>query len=138
MRGRGRRALAALALLWLPLAARGETPEVLYMLHCPGCHLPDGGGTPGAVPPLKDSVGRFALLPAGRAYLVQVPGSALSPLTDAELAAVLNWMVRRFGPEPAAFEPFGAAEVRRARRPLSQVQEARRELLAELAAREAR
>jgi hypothetical protein len=87
------------------------------MLQCQGCHLPDGSGSPGSVPDLRGELARFLHVPGGRSYLVQVPGSAQSPLSDAALAAVLNWMLRRFGPEAALrdFEPFDAEEVARAR-----------------------
>ncbi len=130
---------ARLAVLALAATAgvASASPEVDYLLHCQGCHLPDGRGKPGAVPSLVDSVGRFASLPGGREFLVRVPGSAQSALDDASLAALLNWMVRRFGPLPAEFQPFAAAEVARLRRPpLAEVAATRRALLEELARRD--
>ena len=127
---------AAPALVWLALGAavpaRGESPEVSYMLQCQGCHLADGSGKAGAVPALGGSVGRFLTVPGGREYLVRVPGSSQSPLSDAELAELLNWMVRRFGPAEVAadFTPYSAGEVARVRRPpLTDVDSARRELV---------
>jgi mono/diheme cytochrome c family protein len=130
------RALAlALALAAAPAAAGG--PALHYQLHCQGCHLPDGSGSPGAVPSLA-GVGRFLSASRGREYLIRVPGSAQSPLSDAELAALLDWMVARFDPATAAagFERFGADEVARWRRPpLSEVEGLRAELLRELSAR---
>jgi len=130
-RRRLRLALAA-ALAGLPAAAAAESARVLYMLHCQGCHLPDGSGKPGAVPSLAGALGRFLSVPGGRAYLVQVPGSAHSPLSDAELASVLNWMVASFGPAEAALAlvPYDAAEVTRHRAtPLVDVAATRAELL---------
>jgi mono/diheme cytochrome c family protein len=125
------------AALWLLAgAARAESPEVLYMLHCQGCHRPDGAGAPGSVPPLAGSVARFLAVPGGREFLVRVPGSSQSPLDDAELAAVLNWMVLRFGPDDLAraAAPFDAAEIARVRRPpLTDVAGTRRELLERIA-----
>lgn len=117
--------------------ASAESAAVQYMLECQGCHLADGSGSPGAVPDLRGSVGRFLGVPGGRAYLAQVPGSAQSALSDADLAAVLNWMVRRFGPESAArrLEPYTAAEVARHRAsPLVEVEARRAELIRLLAA----
>lgn len=119
----------------VPPSARGETPELNYMLHCQGCHRADGEGKPGSVPALADSVARFALLPEGRAYLMRVPGASQSPLSDADLAAVLNYMVQRFGPADAAAKaaPFTAAEVRASRHPaLLEVQSVRARLVKKL------
>jgi len=103
--------------LALALLASASTvqagPRVDYMLHCQGCHLPDGSGTPGRVPALRGQVARFLQVEGGRAYLVRVPGSAFSALDDARLAAVLNWMVAEFGPSESArgFRGYTAAEV---------------------------
>jgi hypothetical protein len=105
------------------------------MLQCQGCHGADGSGAPGIVPDLRRQVGRFLQVPGGREYLVRVPGSARSPLGDAPLAEVLNWMLRRFGPADvlAGFVPYSAEEVARLRRtPLLEVQSVRRELLRRL------
>lgn len=112
-----RRLAAAIfaALFAAPAAAYG--PETNYALHCQGCHLPDGSGTPGKVPPLAASVAQFLRLPDGRAFLVRVPGVALAPLTDAELATLLNWTLARFDAAglPPTFAPYDAAEVGRLR-----------------------
>jgi mono/diheme cytochrome c family protein len=141
VKARARRlAAAALAGLAAPGAATAGSPQVLYLLHCQGCHLADGSGKPGAVPALAD-VGRFLEVPGGRAYLVQVPGSAHSPLSDAELAAVLNWIVAAFGPErdARALRPYDADEVARYRAtPLVDVAGARAELVRRIAPASAR
>ena len=49
----------------------------------------------------------------GRAYLVQVPGTAYSPLDDRAVAELLNWMLERFSDRtlPANFAPYTAQEV---------------------------
>jgi len=104
------------------------------MLQCQGCHLADGSGVPDAVPSFA-GVGRFLRTSRGREYLIRVPGASQSPLSDAALAALLDWLVARFDPATAAigFRPFDAAEVSRWRRPpLSEVAALRRSLLAEL------
>ena len=132
---RARIALALIAAAFSLAAARpapGETAQIHYMLQCQGCHLADGTGAPGAVPSFENFVGKFLAVPGGREYLVRVPGSAQSPLSDRELADVLNWIVRAFGPEAiaAAFEPFSAEEVARVRNPpLTDVESVRRGLL---------
>lgn len=128
-------ALAAATAVPGPAAAAradgARNPHVDYMIHCQGCHLADGTGKPGAVPSLVGGFGRFLAAPAGRDFLVRVPGSANSPLDDAALAAVLNWMIRTFDPAAAdRFPAYTADEVARVRRPaLGDVQAARRALL---------
>ena len=124
-------ALAA-ALVGVPASARALSPGVNYTLHCQGCHLEDGRGTPDSVPALAGSVARFVRVPGGREYLVRVPGVAAAPLDDAATAALLNWVLRRFDPEdlPADFVPYTAAEVARGRQdPLTDVEGTRRTLL---------
>jgi mono/diheme cytochrome c family protein len=132
-----RRAALWLSLLLAAATARGADPRVDYMLQCQGCHLADGSGSPGAVPDLRGSLGRFLEVPGGREYLVRVPGAAQSSLSDARLAALLDWMVREFGPAEAAakLEPFRSEEVARWRaEPYPEVQTVRRELLRRIAA----
>ena len=89
-----------------------------YLLHCAGCHLPDGSGSAANdVPSLHGIPGHFARIPEGRAFLTQVPGVAYSPLSDAEAAEILNWMLYRYSKDtlPADFTPFTEAEVKRLR-----------------------
>jgi mono/diheme cytochrome c family protein len=131
------RAGLLLAALAVSAPAGAESPAVNYLLHCQGCHRPDGGGTPGAVPALAGFVGRFLGVAGGREFLVRVPGSSQSPLSDAELAELLSWIVRRFGPVEVAadFAPFTAEEVTRVRRPpLADVESVRRALVARMQA----
>jgi mono/diheme cytochrome c family protein len=102
------------------------------MLNCMGCHLSDGSGAPAKVPSVRESLVKLSTSAAGRRYLVQVPGSAQSPLSDAELAQVLNWMVRNLSARPVpGFTDFTAFEVARYRRaPLVEVRKTRARLLA--------
>ncbi len=58
-----------------------------YMLNCQGCHATDGRGL-NDIPTMADFVGNFLSVDGGRAYLVQVPGSANSLLSDQDLANV--------------------------------------------------
>ena len=105
------------------------------MLHCMGCHTPDGRGEPGHVPSVRNTLTPFAGTPAGRRFLVQVPGSAQSTLSDAELADVLNWMVRNLSENPAErnIAAFTAAEVARYRHtPLVTVSAERERLIAQI------
>lgn len=120
----------------LAVPAGAGDPAIDYMLECQGCHLPDGAGT-NDVPDLRDGIGRFIGVDGGRAYLVQVPGSSQSALDDADLAEVLNWMIRTFGPADvaASFQHFDADEVARFRTaPLVEVDAVRRTLVERMAA----
>lgn len=105
-----------------------------YQMSCQGCHTPDGSGSR-HVPAMKDHVGRFLNTQLGREYLVRVPGSATSALSDEQLAAVLNWILVSFSGEslPVMYEPFAPAEVERLRKePLNEVVHYRAKLLAEI------
>ncbi len=111
--------------------ARAFEPAVNYMLHCMGCHTPDGGGEPGHVPSVRNTLVPFANSPDGRRFLVQVPGSAQSRLSDAELAEVLNWMIANLSATPGPFRRFTADEVTEYRRTrLAAVAPARARLVA--------
>lgn len=90
-----------------------------WVLNCMGCHTVNGGGIPGKVPPLAHSLGYFEYLPAGREYVMRVPGASNSALSDADLANVLNWLLTTMNGAalPADFKPYTAAEVAAHRRP---------------------
>ena len=145
MRRRRRGGHRAGQLAWLatlvfgPALAAAASPETDYMLQCQGCHRADGSGFGEGVPDLRDQIGRFLHVPGGREFLVRVPGSAQAPLSDAALAAVLNWMIERFGPAAVAadFRPYSAAEVAAARTPLLDVEGERGRLLAAMETRAA-
>jgi mono/diheme cytochrome c family protein len=116
--------------------ARALEPAVNYMLQCMGCHTPDGRGEPGRVPSVRDTLRPLASVPAGRKFLVQVPGSAQSKLSDAELADVLNWMIDNLSVSsgPPTVVKYTAAEVALYRRnPLVAVGAVRKQLVADLA-----
>jgi mono/diheme cytochrome c family protein len=133
------RTLAASLILWLALIvpARAASPVELYTLNCWGCHLPHAEGIPGSVPRLAHSMGYFLHLPEGRAYLAQVPGVANSPLSDQQIADVLNWLLVTFNKSelPADFKPYTAAEIARLRpHPMVDVKATRRVLAGRLSA----
>ena len=108
------------------------------MLHCMGCHVADGSGSPGRVPSVRDSLPTLSASAAGRRFLVQVPGAAQSPLSDLELAQVLSWMIRNLSARPVSsdFRDFTAGEVARYRKtPLVDVPGTRAQLLSAPAGR---
>jgi hypothetical protein len=82
----------------LPEAA-AASPAQDYVLHCMGCHGGQAEGVPGRVPPLAHSLARFMRTPAGRSYVLRVPGAASSALSDTALTAVLNWLAQTFDAE---------------------------------------
>jgi hypothetical protein len=60
-------------------------------------------------------VGNFLKVEGGRAFLVQVPGSSQSALSNQQLADLLNWMLRddgiAGGSSPEDFRPYTGKEV---------------------------
>ena len=98
----------------LPASADAEKN---YLLHCSGCHLPNGIGDPPNAPSLRDTIGKIVATPEGRDYIVRVPGSAQTPMSDEQLADVLNWMLTEFNSEtlPKDFELLSVQEVSRSR-----------------------
>lgn len=131
--------LVAAGLLWAgPAAAEQAETERLarldYMLHCQGCHMADGSGVEGTVPPLPGEVGKYIYSPEWRDYLVQVPGASQALIDDEALARLMNWIVRNFDPDNAKdLKPYEAAEVGRLRRqPVTNPTEVRRRIVADL------
>lgn len=97
-----------------------QRAQINYMLNCQGCHKADGSGLEDSVPSMRGFVGRFLEVPGGREFLVQVPGSANSPLNDAELAELLNWILTTMSERQldADFQPYTEQEVARYRQDL--------------------
>jgi cytochrome c553 len=109
-------------------------PQRDYILACAGCHGMSGISNSALVPTLKGLVGFYLNFPAGRAYLSRLPNVAFSTLKDAQLAAVLNYVVFDIGDgsAPAGTRVYAATEVGKWRRqPLTEVtlSEYRRQLV---------
>ena len=113
----GRRCALALALAGATPALAQDDGQSLFADVCAACHQDDGRGVPGVYPPLADSIGRFARLPEGRAFIMQVPGLLSAGMSDERAAGVVNWMIEYFaGPSmPSDFVLYTAAEARRYR-----------------------
>lgn len=109
----------AIALGGVPACADqgAAAARIDYLLHCSGCHRPDGAGAPPEVPSLRGPIGLIVGTPEGRDYVARVPEAAQAPLEDDELARVLNWILREFSPHtlPDGFRPLDAEEVGAAR-----------------------
>ena len=127
---------AAVLAAFVPAGAvRAASPEEDYTLFCMGRHGAQAQGVPGKIPPLAGTLALFMRTPAGRDYVLRVPGAANSALTDAQLTAVLNWLAERFAPAGEPPPPFTVEELARVRRtPLANVQATRRAVVEALAA----
>jgi len=103
---------------------------VNYMLNCAGCHKPDGTGAVD-VPSLENQMAKFLSVPGGREFLVSVPGTAQSPLSDSDTANLLNWMLVKFSEAemPKDFSPYTANDVSAYRTALVDVSKKRKLLI---------
>jgi hypothetical protein len=99
--------------------------QVAYLEHCGGCHGIQGSSAPHEVPSLRGQAGYFLCLPEARAYLIRLPSVARSPLADATLADLMNFVVFDIGgrlEHRPAYGPYTAEEVRHLRkRPLNDI-----------------
>ncbi|CAA0117130.1 Cytochrome c-552 [BD1-7 clade bacterium] len=99
-------------------SSRQLSPQINYALHCLGCHGAEGRGVPSAgIPDFLNTVGAFSIIEPGRIYLLHVPGVIGAGLSNAELAAVLNMIMREWAGAsmPKPYRPFTADEVKRLR-----------------------
>ena len=57
-------------------------------------------------------------MPQMREYLVRIPGATQAPINDAELTALINWVLEEFNADtlPAGFEYLSVEEVTAARK----------------------
>ena len=99
-----------------PIAQAGYSTPVNYQLQCAGCHLGDGTGSKANdTPKMKDFVGNFLKVEGGREFLVRVPGMSQSALNNAQLADLINWLMRKDGiagkSMPDDYRPYTEAEV---------------------------
>jgi mono/diheme cytochrome c family protein len=102
--------------------AAQASPAQDYILNCMGCHGTQAQGVPGKVPPLANMLSRFMRTAVGRNYVLRVPGAANSALSDAQLAAVLNWLAVTYDSPATSLAPFTREEVAAVRRtPLGSV-----------------
>ncbi len=102
-----------------PVSAQTRTHVVhfsksatLYALNCAACHGHSGRSS-AEFPTLVNRIGYYARSAEGRAYIAQVPGVAMSAISDADLAAMLNWLLKLYSAKqlPADFKDYTGAEV---------------------------
>lgn len=126
----------------LPLSATPVhmSPRAIYLGRCGGCHGVDGHSADGLVPDLKDNAGYFLCDDATRGYAARLPNVAFSQISDADMAAMLNYVMFDLGGKsaPSAAKPYTAAEVSLTRRQpltITGLKAYRREIVAEAIAR---
>ena len=110
------------AVLALTAASTASPPKVpptagTYLLYCGGCHGINGHSSDTAVPSLKGQVDAFLCFPAGREYIVRLPNVAFAPISDTQLAELMNFVVALGQTrEGKGNLPYTAAEVGALRR----------------------
>jgi len=112
------------------------SPRATYLGRCGGCHGVDGHSADGLVPDLKDSAGYFLCDDETRGYAARLPNVAFSQISDADLAAMLNYVMFDLGGKsaPAGAQAYTAVEMGRLRREpltITGLKAYRREVVAE-------
>jgi len=109
---------AAAAIMAICSAVQADDGQEAYQ-RCVVCHLPDGAGIPGVFPVLKDRLAPIMETVEGREYATMVLAEGLigkitidgqtymgampaQGLSDAQIAAVLNYIVAGFGESGAS------------------------------------
>jgi cytochrome c553 len=110
-------------------------PARVYAENCQGCHG-NLGVSVTEIPGLAGRAGYFTRSAAGRRYLIQVPNVALNPNSDADIADLMNWVLRTYSAAQVVegFQPYTAAEVGRLRRERVDIVALRREVVDDLVA----
>ena len=122
---------SAIFALLAPAAVAQMSPKFRFLQFCVGCHQYDGTGLPPDVPSLRDDLSYLIGSPAGRDFMLRVPGVIGAPGSADEVAELLNWIVKSFYQGDANFTPFTAADVLSGReRPMHDPIQERLELLA--------
>lgn len=127
-----REILYCICLCLCAFPAQAKDPALNYTMECQGCHGADGSGQNDEIPALDNHLAKFLTVSGGRAFLAQVPGVAQAPLSDADTAEVLNYMLKRFGPADVAakYPPYTADEITLLRKtPLTEVKQKRAALV---------
>lgn len=99
-------------------AAALESGQILYRLHCSGCHgLQGSAATVGRIPALAGNVGTFMKSAESRTFLTQAPGIMNSGLNDKDVATLMNWLVPALAKESLTepFKPYSAEEIAHSR-----------------------
>jgi cytochrome c553 len=110
----------ALVAAWAGTSGAQVSARTNYVLRCAGCHGMDGRSVARAVPDLQGRVGYFLCTKAGRDYVGRLPNVAFAEISDADMAALLNYIASDLSaeatPRGSAFSAEELAPLRR--RPL--------------------
>ena len=91
-----------IAALVFSLAASSVSADAFeehdFILNCAGCHQVSGSGS--ATVPSLHNMAELVSKSGARAYFIRVPGVAHAPLSSERLAALMNWVFRRFTGRP--------------------------------------
>jgi mono/diheme cytochrome c family protein len=144
-----RRSLALICAVVLSAAGApsfgGESGAGVFANRCAVCHGPQANGIPGSFPSLHEQIATFAETQSGRDYLIMVLTTGLlgelkvgatsyngvmpaqSGLSEAEVAAVLDYLASGLGKKAPEHSAFTAADVAaaRARHPDRSIQSTR-------------
>jgi cytochrome c553 len=101
---------ATFSLFATSAVAQKHSPESNYLQHCAGCHHVDGSGLPPEVPNLGSGIGYLLETPAGRDFMLRVPGVTSTPISAEEMTELLNWMITKFYPDRSDFKPISIEE----------------------------
>jgi hypothetical protein len=117
--------VAAAGVTAVPAVTSLNDVQWTYLERCGGCHGIQGSSAPSEVPSLRGQVGYFLCTPETRAYLIRLPSVATAPLSDRELANLMNFVVFDLGGAaggPRDYDKFTDSEVRDLRkRPLKDI-----------------
>ena len=91
-------AVASLLTMGAPTVEAQTSPKFFFLQFCVGCHQYDGSGLPPDVPSLRDDLNYLIGSPAGRDFMLRVPGVIGAPGSAEEVADLLNWIVDTFYP----------------------------------------
>ncbi len=126
-------ALLLSAIVASPCVADSSAGAEVFANRCAVCHGPQAAGIPGSFPSLHEQIVAFAKIPQGRDYLVMVVTTGLmgalkvagvsyngvmpaqSGLSEAEVAAVLNYLAGDLGKNDLGASALSAADVSDAR-----------------------
>lgn len=116
------------------------SPRATYLGRCGGCHGVDGHSADGLVPDLKDAAGYFLCDETTRAYAARLPNVAFAQISNADMAAMMNYVMFDLGGSsaPAGARAYTADEMGQLRRQpltITNLKAYRREVVADAIAR---